>query len=75
MVSEYSYVVQFDNGNYFTGGVAWIESDVQTMNLAKAKQYTFEWQPIKDDYLTVFLEESNLSYELVKVKNTVELIG
>jgi hypothetical protein len=68
---DIQYVVKFSNGKYYQGGYT---SGDGTDELRYAQKYTFDWQPQKDLYLRVSVEENDLMYEVVKVKITYDII-
>lgn len=65
------YVVKFENGKYYAGGFS---SESQTDSLERANKYTFDWQVVKDMYLSVFLNEYPMKYELIKVRTHYEIV-
>lgn len=65
------YVVRFDNGKFYKGGFS---SDSETDELKYSSKYAFSWQPAKDMYLMVYLENKKLSYDLIKVKTHYEIV-
>lgn len=71
MFDDIQYVVRFENGKYYRSGFS---SDSETDELKYANKYTFEWQIIKDMYLSLYITEHNLSYKTIKVKTHYEIV-
>lgn len=66
------YVVRFENGRYFYAGDYTDEG--QTDDLQIAKKYVLDWQPTKDMYLMIYLNEHPMKYDVIKVKQHFEII-
>lgn len=69
MFNDEQYVVLLSNGKYFSYNVQGVTDD-----LKDAAKYTLSWQPAKDMYLLLHLDGTDLTYELLKVKTTYEII-
>lgn len=65
------YVVRFENGKYYAGCFS---PERETDNLQLASKYVFDWQPMKDLYLMLYLDQNPMRYDLIKVKQHFEII-
>lgn len=71
LFNEIKYAVKFSNGKYYCGGTsAHCEADC----LKHAALFNFDWQPIKNWYLQVYLENTGMTYDLVKVKTIYQIV-
>lgn len=77
MFDGINYVVQFDDGNYYTGNGLRFYADRLSSDIANAQLYKFEWQISKDLYLQQYLHGKTSTYKIIKVQVTtlVEIIN
>lgn len=65
------YVVQFENGKYYSNSLGF---SPETDNLQYASKYTVDWHPMKDLCFMMYLEQKQMKYKLIKVRQYFEII-